>query len=122
MHRRDRSDIEMHEPPVVDVPYTAGKPVCVFPQLFLFITDSFSRRGTITQERRNQLPIHLDLPRLITPSNTVEQRKTHHHRHSCHLLLRLPLPLPVLIPPYELPDGVLVSWSGFAAFDRLRSE
>lgn len=93
LRRQDRSDIELQEPPVVEVPYTAGKPVCVFSRILILIIDSFSRRGTITQERRSQIPVHLDLPRLITPNNTVEQRRTH-YRHSHHR----PLPLPILMP------------------------
>jgi hypothetical protein len=62
MHKLDRSVVEIREPPVF-FNCTAGKPVCVFPQLFLFITDSFSHRGTITQER-SQLPLLLSI---LTP-------------------------------------------------------
>ncbi|KIK41945.1 hypothetical protein CY34DRAFT_174389 [Suillus luteus UH-Slu-Lm8-n1] len=69
--------------------------------------------GTTTQERRSQLPAHLDLPILIP----------HHHQHLQLILPRHPPLSPVLLGQQEqfrvlislLLDGGLVSWPGFAA-------
>jgi hypothetical protein len=86
--------------------------------LFFFIVDS-SHRGTTTQERRNQLPAHLDLR-----NNLAEKHKAHHHRRGYQLLPPRHPPLSlVLLGQREqfrvlislVLDGALVSWPGFAA-------
>jgi hypothetical protein len=76
------------------------------------------------QERRSQLPAHLDLPILIPHNNLMQQPRAHHHRHSNHLpQLLLPLSLVprgqqgqphVLISPVV--DGVLVLSAGCVAY------
>jgi hypothetical protein len=106
---------------------TQRESLCVFSlSRFLFIVDSSSRRGTITQERKRQLPAHLDLPILIPRNNLAKQHKVYHPHHSCHLRLLLPRRFLLSLVPLGqweqsrvlislVLDGALVSWVGFAA-------
>ncbi|KAG1816736.1 uncharacterized protein BJ212DRAFT_171475 [Suillus subaureus] len=99
MRRRDRSDIEMREPPVVEVPYTAGKPRHYHAR----------KKKSATSSSR---------------PHTTQQSRAHHHRNHHRLLLLQYLPPPsvprrqleqprVLMSP--LLDGALALWAGFAA-------